>query len=255
MKIHLLSDLHVEFWKQDKRAKLTSLLQPADVLVLAGDIAVGRTNVLEVIKWIDHCGFYKQILYIPGNHEYYSGTKLGEFRSHDNFVGKLPVTAKLLDRDSIVLDNVLFIGATLFTNFKNGDPLAQQAARWGINDFAGSRQSGASIESYTDIYNKDIEYMKFRYEHREPGQKVVFISHFVPDISLNHPKWGGETNLMNYYFANQLGDWMATLDPCYWLFGHTHDEIDKMIGDCRCIANPLGYPGEKNFNQRIIDVL
>ena len=251
MKIHLLSDLHTEFWKQDKRAKLMSLLQPADVLVLAGDIAVGRSNVLEIIKWIDHTGVYKHILYVPGNHEYYSGTKLDQFND-PSFVSKLPANAQLLNPGVAIIDGVRFIGATLFTDFKGGDPLVQHAAKWAIQDF--KRASGASVESYTQLYQRDWAFLKASYEWRNPNDKVVFITHFVPDIQLCHPRWGGETSLLNYYFANRLAGWIAELEPCYWLFGHTHDEVDYMIGDCRLIANPYGYPGEKSFTQRIIDV-
>lgn len=252
MKIHLLSDLHVEFWKHaNKRTYLESLLQPADVCVLAGDIHVGRHNVLEVIRHISASNLYQHILYVPGNHEYYSGTKLGWFNEKD-FVDKLPPNAYLLDPGVRVIDNVRFIGATLFTNFRNGDPLVEQAAKWGINDFAGHRT--ATIREYKELYTRDAAFMKAAYEWRKPDEKIVFISHFVPDISLCHPKWGGESSLMNFYFANQLSDWMSHLEPCHWLFGHTHDNVDQMIGDCHCIANPLGYPGEKVYEPKVIEV-
>ena len=41
MKLHLLSDLHTEFWKQGQ--KLEDYLCPADVLVLADDIGGRRS--------------------------------------------------------------------------------------------------------------------------------------------------------------------------------------------------------------------
>jgi hypothetical protein len=31
-----------------------------------------------------------------------------------------------------------------------------------------------------------------------------------------------------------------------WLFGHTHNFVDLMIGSTRIVANPRGYPSEKS---------
>lgn len=62
MRIHLLSDLHNEF----------SLFQPqvldADVVILAGDIDLKGRGV----HWAREV-FSGQVLYVPGNHEYYGG--------------------------------------------------------------------------------------------------------------------------------------------------------------------------------------
>jgi len=48
-----------------------------DVLVLAGDIASGSTNTIDVIKHFKDVGF-SNIVYVPGNHEYY-GTSFDDF--------------------------------------------------------------------------------------------------------------------------------------------------------------------------------
>lgn len=66
MKLHLLSDLHLEFASYEAD---TGALAAADVIVLAGDIHVG----VEGIAWARRAFESKPIVYVCGNHEFYSG--------------------------------------------------------------------------------------------------------------------------------------------------------------------------------------
>lgn len=61
MKIQLLSDLHLEFYaSKDAKNFIDSLIAPADTLVLAGDIDVGRTNTAASINAF--ASNYKQVV-------------------------------------------------------------------------------------------------------------------------------------------------------------------------------------------------
>ena len=66
MKIRLLSDLHTEFRLPYKTHPMAEY-RGEDVLVLAGDIASGSTNTMDVIKFFLSQGF-PEIVYVPGNH-------------------------------------------------------------------------------------------------------------------------------------------------------------------------------------------
>ena len=54
------------------------------------------------------------------------------------------------------------------------------------------------------------------------------------------PRFRGP-DLINDYFANDLGNYIAEMTNAVWLFGHTHDATDIMLGDTRVVANPHGY--------------
>jgi hypothetical protein len=54
------------------------------------------------------------------------------------------------------------------------------------------------------------------------------------------PRFRGP-DLINDYFANNLGEYISTMSDTTWLFGHTHDATDIVIGDTRVVANPHGY--------------
>ena len=233
MKIRLLSDLHTEFRLPYKTHPM-SQYRGEDVLVLAGDIASGSTNTMSVIKHFLDCGF-PQVVYVPGNHEYYGG-------DFDDFNHKMrDKCAKLegvhfLNADSVVISGVKFVGATLWTNFAD-NPLSQMAARSGINDFRVIKKF--SVDRCSKTYYDHIAYIKQGYETRGT-MPVVVVTHFLPARECIAPRWRGP-DLINDYFANDLGDYISTMTDTTWMFGHTHDATDIQLGTTRVVANPHGY--------------
>jgi predicted phosphodiesterase len=233
MKIRLLSDLHTEFRLPYKIHEMSEY-RGEDVLVLAGDIASGSTNTLDVIKFFKQQGF-PQIVYVAGNHEYYGG-------DFDDFNQKMAKKCSALDGvhflnpGQVTIDGVLFTGGTLWTNFADNH-FSQSAARRGINDFRVIKSFDTNKCAQT--YYKHIDFIKQAYERRD-GKKVVVVTHFLPARECIAPRWRGP-DLINDYFANNLGSYIATMSDTTWLFGHTHDATDIQLGDTRVVANPHGY--------------
>lgn len=251
MKIILFSDIHTEFIKGSaiKDYLYPMLHADADVCVLAGDIASGRGNVRNVLNiFAKH---YSHVIYIAGNHEYY-GSDLVTFDSLDN----LPKNVHFLNPGFVHICNkegelVSFIGATLWTNFRN-DPFAMIAAKSMISDFRLIK--GFSPEIAATRYNRDLEFIQSAYENI--SNKKVIVTHFLPAVECISPRFRGD-NLLNNYFSNDLGDYIATLSNTTWMFGHTHDTMDFFINDTRMVCNPKGYPNEhyNNFDYtKVIDV-
>jgi predicted phosphodiesterase len=238
MKIRLLSDLHTEFRLPYKTASFAEY-RGEDVLVLAGDIASGSTNTMDVIKFFLKQGF-PQIVYVPGNHEYYGGD-FNEFNAK--------MENKCLDYDnvhflnpgSVTIDGVLFTGGTLWTNFAD-NPFSQSAAKRNINDFRVIKSF--DVNECAKTYYKHIDAIKYDYENRQ-GKKVVVVTHFLPARECIAPRFRG-TDLLNDYFANDLGGYIGNMTDTTWLFGHTHDATDIVLGDTRVVANPHGYYNAMN---------
>ena len=71
MKIQYLSDAHIEFQNDNGTSFLASIIQEADVLVIAGDLHLCKYlyNVFEFLSPL-----YPHIVYVTGNHEYYGST-------------------------------------------------------------------------------------------------------------------------------------------------------------------------------------
>lgn len=232
MKIRLMSDLHTEFRLPYKSQPFNDY-HGEDVLVLAGDIASGSKNTVEVLQHF--ADIFPQVVYVPGNHEYY-GSSFHEFNT--KMIAKC---AKLdnvhfLHRDTVQLGGVWFIGATLWTNF-NKDPLSEHAARKMIADFRLIRdfKTADAVEQYY----LDREYLKMAYENFV-GPKVI-VTHFLPARECISPRFKSDNSGLNDYFANNLGDWIWDLRDTTWMFGHTHDPVDLWLGETRVVANPHGY--------------
>jgi hypothetical protein len=205
-----------------------------DVLVLAGDIASGSTNTMDVIKHFKDVGF-SNIVYVPGNHEYYGGDFDDFNRKMQDKCSRLE-GVHYLNPGSVVIDGVLFVGATLWTNFGD-NPLSEHMAKTGINDFKVIKNFGVgrARRSYYD----HVDYIQNAYERRG-NHKVVVVTHFLPARECIAPRWRGP-DLLNDYFANNLGDYISGMTNTTWMFGHTHDATDIVLGETRVVANPHGY--------------
>src|SRR5262245_53315371 len=115
MRIITYSDLHLEFGA-------SWIIPPdadADVLILAGDIITFRNyHPLELLlkNW------NKPVLYVIGNHEYYTRTPMSEeeerFRQWLRSI--FPNVTLLLDEE-ITIDGVHFFGGTMWTDFNGED--------------------------------------------------------------------------------------------------------------------------------------
>jgi predicted phosphodiesterase len=238
MKIRLLSDLHTEFRLPYKTAEFAAY-RGEDVLVLAGDIASGSTNTMSVIKFFKEQGF-PHIVYVAGNHEYYGGDFV---QFNEKMAEKCAMIdgVHFLNPGSVTIDGVLFTGGTLWTNFADNF-FSQSAAKRGINDFRVIKSFDTNKCAQT--YYQHIDFIKQAYEQRA-GKKVVVVTHFLPARECIAPRFRGP-DLINDYFANNLGEYIATMSDTTWLFGHTHDATDIMLGDTRVVANPHGYYNAMN---------
>lgn len=229
MKVRILSDLHLEFGDLDV---------PGDkdtVLVLAGDIHVGLRAKFFLEKIAPT---FREVLYVLGNHEFYHQDYNTIVKYWTQEV-RLPENVHVLHNKTHKIENVNFIGTTLWTNFKNEDYFAIDYARRGMNDFYVIKYRGNRLHPRDTIeFNKEAK--AFLKRELKANETNVVITHHLPDAALQHIKFAGSP--LNPAFADEdCEDLIAKAK--FWLFGHTHDSIDIMLGDCRCICNPRGYDG------------
>lgn len=234
MRIRLLSDLHHEF-QRDTYIQTYFEYAGEDVLVLAGDIASGSTNVYDVIKRFKHAGF-KNIVYVPGNHEYY-GTDIRDFDAKMTLRAEKDEALHFLNPGFTIINDVVFVGGALWTDFR-GDANAMDSAEYFITDFRLIKSF--SPERAVLMFNQHIKFIESICK-MFPSNKKVVVTHFLPAIECISPRFANSGSLLNNYFANNLSEFIETLDNTTWMFGHTHDSIDLNIGSTRLICNPYGY--------------
>lgn len=240
MKIRVLSDLHLEF--QD----WTPPPVEADVVVLGGDIDVGADG----IEWARRSFPSSAIVYVPGNHEFY-GARFQDVSSALREDGAR-FDVSVLDGDSVLVNGVRFLGATLWTDFAlhGTEPEriagAMANAKYGINDFRVIRFGNGGLfrpEHARALHLSQASWLRSALAEPFCGTTVV-VTHFLPHRMSIHPKYEGST--LNPCFASDLDD-IVRAPVALWIHGHTHESCDYVVNDTRVVCNPRGYlPGEPN---------
>lgn len=246
MKIKLLSDLHLEFGVQLQSMSYFKY-DGEDVLVLAGDIECGTVKVIKTVERFRAEG-YPHIVYVAGNHEYYGTEGIADFNAKmRRFSEENSSWFHFLDKDWVNIGTAIFIGATLWSNFRN-DPITENAAARGIADFR--RIPGFSTKDCAAAHERDAQYIKQALETLPelfPSHDIYVVTHFLPAYACVDPYYKIHGGLLNDYFANRMDEYLMGLTkPVKWLYGHTHTPGVQYLNNVTCIANPYGYYGYEN---------
>ena len=236
MKLHALSDIHLEF------AAFSPAPTDADVVVLAGDIATKSGGM----AWARETFPDQEIIYVAGNHEFY-GTQ------------RLELIAKLHEQSALYgihfLDDAMiqiqgkhdrtatrFLGATLWTDFLlYGDALKDKCMMYGemyLNDFRriGDGATGFSPSKSIQLHEQSLAWLKSELDLPFDGKTVV-ITHHLPSMSSVAERF--KHDYLSACFASELSDQFGKMT--LWIHGHTHDSCDYVLNGTRVICNPRGY--------------
>lgn len=240
MRIHILTDLHLEFH---------GFLLPdpgADVLVLAGDIHTrGRA-----IPWLLEQANGRPVIYVLGNHEYYEG-------AYPKLLHKMQKKAKgttihVLEDEALTIGDVTFIGSTLWTDLKLfGDPgmtALEITKNKDIPDYREIRlQQGENYRKFLPEHTKRIHEtsMSFITNALNGNGKKVVVTHHAPSMRSVPDRY--RKDITTAVFASNLESFAESGGAKLWIHGHLHDSSDYQIGKTRVICNPRGYaPKETN---------
>lgn len=251
MKLFVISDLHIEFGTQWDPPKDLD----ADVIVLAGDIHSGR----KAFEWINRKFPGKQVIYVAGNHEYYNQQQPA-LRIQLNMEAIKYPNIHYLDDTTVEIGGILFIGATLWTDYKlfNSQPYSLLMCNRGMADHEVIHvgRKVFTAEDALELHTASVgfiekELFKVRNVKAVEKQKTVVITHHCPTPLSIAPRY--KMNEITPGFTSDLSDLIYKLEPTLWVHGHTHDIFDYEIGATRVVCNPHGYPYEnKNYKTGVI---
>jgi predicted phosphohydrolase len=242
MKIKILSDLHIDISPYQD----LPLEESKDtVLLLAGDICeVYNIELYE--KFISTLSpNYKMILIIFGNHEFYNGSIVRAPQKLKENLEKFD-NVKILVRESIVIEDVTFIGATLWTDFNKADPVAMWEADRRMNDFRYIR-CGDNNDPYKlkfkannalNEHIKDLNFIKKAVSDAKTS-KIIVMTHHVPCNLSICEKY--KSTLLNFSYVTALEDYIYDSGINYWIHGHTHSSSFYNLENTTIVANPRGY--------------
>jgi Icc-related predicted phosphoesterase len=288
MKIAIASDIHLEFGDLFLKNE-----ENADVLILSGDICVAadfrKSDPYGIVSYgkterytdffIRCANEFKNVIYVAGNHEHYNGDYAETFTILRNYLGHIP-NLHILDKEHVTLDNVTFIGGTLWTDMNAQDPVTLAHIRGVMNDFRIIQNSTemVSYKTMVNAYDADgnvkldengqpIQQAEF---HKRPARftpedtvqdhkkmlqyiqvttamlgenpnKYVVVGHHAPCKASTHPRYQTEV-IMNGAYSSRLDQFILDNPQIkLWTHGHTHEDFDYMIGTTRVVCNPRGY--------------
>lgn len=267
MKISVCSDVHLEFGDLDLRNK-----DNADVLILSGDIMVAcdlgtpdsyetvspSKKHLEYVKFMEQvCSEFKHVIYVAGNHEHYHGDFTETIPKLKSTFGHL-VNLHILDKESVNINDVMFIGGTLWTDMNKEDPMTLAHIRGVMNDFriiddvrkevhyrdedgnSRIRTGKFSPDESVNEHKQMLSYIKTILEENA-ARKCVVVGHHAPSKMSTHPRYATEV-IMNGAYSSDLSDFILDHPQVkLWTHGHTHETFDYNIGSTRVVCNPRGY--------------
>lgn len=273
MYIRTFSDLHYEhtFSAQHKTRPADSPYPefwvpselPTDaetILLLVGDLWNGLRSI-KVIETFNKR--FKKVLIVLGNHDYWGcdiTTLPTDYQSE--LVSRGLANVELLDRNSLEIDGVLFVGATLWTDMNKDDPVViMSAENYMMADFAHINKGTEYSEHYVSRnikfrsldwlgYNrKEFQYIKTITELNK-DKPIVIATHHAPTL-LSVADRFKDSGIANYYFVSDYSEFILDNPHIkYWFHGHVHDPVNEILGTTPIIANPYGYPGEnKKFDE------
>ncbi|RZJ11335.1 MAG: metallophosphoesterase [Acidovorax sp.] len=264
MKIQLLSDLHLEAHPHFKPEPAPG----ADVLVLAGDVGSYQTGsqltdddfgLARFSPLPQYAGWPTPVLFVPGNHEY-------DAQDFDEAHQRLRHTCERLgiqwlERETLQLGGVRFIGATLWSDF---DALADhegatdltrslklrdkafRAANFYLRKTGGTRHGEPFLaEPMREEALVSQAWLTAALAAPFDGPTVV-VTHFAPSLRSADPRYGLVPGTAG--FCNGLDALLPHAQ--LWLHGHLHAPSDYTAEGvhadgrpwrCRVVANPLGY--------------
>jgi predicted phosphodiesterase len=263
MKIQLLSDLHLE-------AHPHWVAQPvpgADVLVLAGDIGSYQTasqladGDFGLGRFSPLTGWPTPVLFVPGNHEY-------DGMDFDLAHARLRETCQRLgmvwlERESVVMHGVRFVGTTLWTDFDALGP-ASDAAQLPARGQPAANPLSQQLKARDKAFRAANYYLRktLTVRNGEPwlaqglreqalvcqtwlrealaqpfSGPTVAVTHFAPSLHSADPRYGLTPGTAG--FCNALDELLPLANV--WLHGHLHAPSDYRYQGCHVVANPLGY--------------
>jgi predicted phosphodiesterase len=270
MKFILISDIHADMnpWDWNLMSDLDTSLPVA----VAGDI---NNDVRGTSRWIlDLRNIFPTVIWVAGNHDAYNSGFRRTRLSNPEFDKLWPYPTDVqeiydhyqrwsdyhgihfLNRSSVVIEGVEFVGATGWHNFDASPYLSME------NQIRAWQQS-MSDSSWCD-WNHDEPYQAVLHQARGDADYIrdaveandlpkVVVTHHIPQKEFVKVTTDLEWNLLNGSFLNT---WLSDcLHPSIgaWCFGHTHYRTYKNHLGIDFVNNARGYSHE-NASWRPVEI-
>lgn len=244
MRVQYASDLHLEFGENSKWLKEHPLIPSADILVLAGDIGyLGDDNYISHPFWNRVSEDFNQVIVVPGNHELYKFFDINGL--HNGWQLEIRHNVRVCYNSVIALNEETdLIASTLWTHIPPSEEYLTERC---VSDFKRIRNGEFRLSAQR--FNEEHEVCRNFIEKavsESNAERIVVATHHVPSFTLMAEEF--KDSSINGAFTVELAGMIAESRINCWIYGHSHRNIDKMIGSTRCVSNQLGYVFQNEHN-------
>lgn len=227
MQVKVISDIHCDINSGENDTY--NFLN--DFVICCGDISGNR---FKTEKWIKNN--LKQGIIVACNHLGYDWITNNEEDTLDNSIKYLQETFKntnihFLENNHIIINNVVFVGCTLFTDFKLYDKeyLSKMIACRRMNDYRYVKiihNKKAKLMSQTEQilrHNKSIKYIESICK-KFSNRKIIVITHHAPNIQSVKDEY--KKDLLSAAYASNLDELIIKYPNIkLWCHGHVHHNV------------------------------
>lgn len=236
MRIQYASDLHLEFSDNWSYLKRNPLQVNGDILVLAGDIGyLGDDNYSKHPFWDWASENYQQVIVALGNHEFYKFYDISTLKN--GLCGEIRPNVHYYYNVIVKIGNIDLIISTLWAHIELQDAFITESR---VSDFKRIRYGDEllTFAKFNKEHKRCFDFIKKAVAESCAVTKIV-VTHHVPSFRMLSPEFKGSQS--NGAFTVELFDYIESSDIDYWIYGHSHRNIDMAIGNTQCICNQLGY--------------
>lgn len=255
MRLHVLSDLHLDYPQNRQRlvhVAATMRAHAVDAFVLAGDISHKLPHVGEAFRQLADLAPLR--MFVAGNHDIWvvkprpdeptdSWRKLAELgdlcRAHGY---------RYLENENVRHNGFTFVGSIGWYDYSFASP----ALRVPVEEY--------STKKWRDLTYMDVEYAKWSTDDAtvverllvpskkrldEAEGRVVFVSHHVPLEELVLRRGVASWDFFNAFMGSRrLEEALRRHAVTRFVFGHTHRPVALVEPGRFILNNPLGYPSQ-----------
>ncbi|WP_136658824.1 metallophosphoesterase [Nitratireductor sp. XY-223] len=245
MRVFAISDLHVDYRENGRWVDALSLADfTDDTLILAGDLSDSLDRIEKNLALLSTR--FRQVLYVPGNHDLWVLRDKGIADSHEKFrhVQKA-VRNGGASMQPVDCGKASIIPLLSWYDYSFGQPSDELRRRW--MDFRACRWPDGSgdrdVAQHFIALNEPVP--------RPSRPVVITFSHFMPRIDLMPSFAPPRARMLFPVLGTELLDeQIRRAGASIHIYGHSHINRRTVRDGVLYVNNAFGYPNESRFTAK-----
>lgn len=252
LKITYGSDFHLDKSTNNFRS-LFENENSFDVYIIVGDVCSLRYSkeIYRFLKYV--CSRYTYVLYIPGNHEFYSDGKddykstIQKLRLFESFLDNLIV---LHDEAVLIENHSVLIYGDVFWSYIPYEKCGQVRKLPIFYSAQDSRiMSNSQFNEMHFRTRSSIE--QFDWFCKANKLKFIVVTHYGVNPELSLSNYWLKNNDNSMYYCSNIDEFLKWGSISHWIYAHTGCNKNTKINDTMITSNQYQQKGGVDFNSNV----